>query len=46
MKREQTGRGGKKEVLSRFRWPIQVFFLAIALSGMLSLMSESMLSGA
>ena len=46
MKREQTGRGGKKEALSRFRWPIQVFFLAIALSGMLSLMSESMLSGA
>ena len=46
MKREQTGRGGKKEEPSRFRWPIQVFFLAIALSGTLSLVSESMLSGA
>ena len=46
MEREQTGRGGKKEEPSRFRWPIQVFFLAIALSGTLSLVSESMLSGA
>ena len=46
MKREQTGRGGKKVEPSRFRWPIQVFFLAIALSGTLSLVSESMLSGA
>ena len=46
MKKEQTGRGGKKEEPSRFRWPLQVFFLAIALSGTLSLVSGSMLSGA
>ena len=31
---------------ARFRWPVQVFFLAIALSAALSLASETTLSGA
>ena len=47
MKKEQTGRGGRRRSPPPdSAGPCRYFFLAIALSGTLSLVSGSMLSGA
>lgn len=46
MKKQSSVKGGKKREVSPFRWPLQVFGLAIVLSAALSLASESVLSDA
>lgn len=49
MKKKQPGKGGKPKKgggESRFRWALQVFLMAIALSAALSLASETTLAGA
>ncbi len=46
MKKKKDPKSGKKKESSGFRWPIQVFFIAIVLSAALSLASETTLKGA
>ena len=46
MKKTRPAKGKKNAEPSQFRWVIQVFTMAIALSAALSLASESMLEGA
>ena len=45
MKKKQTPKGEKK-ASGQYRWVLTVFFMAVALSAVLSLASETMLNGA